>query len=89
MHFDKVQFWVTNYGFGDWDDQKAMENFVICETAEVAKPLLAQLYTISQGQYEQETLEKVVGKKRLGKYGTYENWAKLMQMWLLEAQKRN
>lgn len=80
---------MDNYGFGDWEDKKALENFVICETSEVQRPLQAQLYTISQGQYEEEVLAKVVGKKRLAKYGTYDNWAKLMLMWLLEAQKRN
>jgi len=85
---DKVRYWVQNYGLGDFDDKKNCENFVICETHEIISPLMTQLHLITQGDLDEDLLDRIIGKKRPGKYGSYENWAKLMLGWINDAKKR-
>jgi len=86
--FDKILAWIQNYGQGGIEDQKGAENCVICETDEFINPLRAQLHFISKGEFDEEALDRVIGVKRRLKYGSYENWAKLMIFWLNDAKKR-
>ena len=78
---DKIQYWVDHYGRGEVSDKRAVEDFIECETAEAVKPFKAQLHTISKGDYDPHVLEPLLGKKRIARHGSLENWAKLMLGW--------
>ncbi|MBX7137927.1 MAG: hypothetical protein K1X83_08090 [Oligoflexia bacterium] len=86
--FDKIRFWVQTYALGDVDDQRSIENFIICESDEMVRPLQSQLYMVAKGGFDEEWMDKQVGLKRKVKYGSWENWARLMLQWIYEAKKR-
>jgi len=77
-----VLYWAQNYGSAGSSDQRAVETFMECETREQVSPLRAQLYTISQGNCNKDTLDKIVGRNREVKHGSYEQWAKMMLLWM-------
>ena len=85
--FDKVQYWIQHYTAGGADDARAVSDFIICENDELLGSLRAQINTIAQGNYDEDVLDKTVGLKRKLRHGSYEAWAKLMLLWILEAKK--
>ena len=82
--FDKIIYWNQNYAAGGIEDRRAIGDVRLCESAEFLKPFESQLYTISQGTFDEENLHQIVGLKRKIKHGSYEQWAKLMLQWLRE-----
>lgn len=86
--FDKIRYWIQHYGQGDVEDKRGVENVVICEGDEFLRPFQTQLYAVSRGDFSEEGMDKLVGPKRKIKYTSYENWAKLMLLWLQESRKK-
>lgn len=80
--YDKIKYWAQNYGRADCPDQRAVEDFLECESREFINTFRSQLYAVSQGKYEEDIMGELVGKKREAKHGTYEDWAKLMLLWI-------
>ena len=80
--FNRLRMWIREYSRSVGEDQRAIQDFMECETTEAVKALQAELYQIRQGNYLDEALEKLVGKPRKEKFGTYEEWAKMMLMWI-------
>ncbi len=87
QNFDKIRFWIQNYCQGDMDDKRNLENLIICEGDEILNSFRLQLYSIAQGLYDEDNLDNLVGKKRKVKYGSYENWARLILLWSGEMKK--
>lgn len=83
IDLSKVKYWVDNYGKAGLPDQRALEEFVICETREFIMPLQGQLLQISQGRVDEDLLRQILGGNRKAIYGSYEEWAKLMLLWLV------
>ncbi len=85
--YKQVVYWVKNYASGGNPDQRCVQDFVDCETTEVLSTFRAELYGISQGNFDEETLDKLIGQKRKVLHGSYDEWAKLMLMWLASYNK--
>jgi hypothetical protein len=82
-NYSRVYYWVQNYGLSGIPDQKAVENFIECETREQVNLLRFELEMMAQGKYKQETLDHLVGVKRRVKHESYDAWAKLMMLWIV------
>ena len=88
INLDKIRVWLQNYGAGDFDDKRNIENCVICETDEFLNPFIAQLHAVARGEIDEELLDKIIGLKRKAKFGAYDRWAQLMVLWIQEAKKK-
>jgi hypothetical protein len=82
--YNRVYYWVQNYGQGGIPDNRAVENFMECETREQVSLLRFELELMAQGNFKQENLDKLVGVKRRVKHQSYDGWAKLMLLWISE-----
>jgi hypothetical protein len=80
----RVKYWVDHYGVAGSEDKRAAKDFCTVETAEVVRIFKAELRAISSGNFNDEQLDKLVGKKRKGQYGSYKEWARMMLLWLVE-----
>ncbi len=80
--YNRVHYWVQNYGLSGIPDQKAVENFIECETREQVNLLRFELELMAQGNFRQESLDQIVGVKRRVRHESYEAWAKLMLLWI-------
>jgi hypothetical protein len=85
--YKQVVYWAKNYASGGGPDQRHVQDFVECETTETITTFRAELYGISQGNYEEENLDKLIGQKRRILFGSYQEWAKTMLMWLASYHK--
>lgn len=81
--YSRVHYWVQNYGLSGIPDQKAVENFIECETREQLNLLRFELEMMSQGNYREENLDLIVGVKRKLRHESYDAWAKLMLLWIV------
>jgi len=86
--FPRVRYWIREYAQSGIEDRRAIENFVECESREMISPFRAQLHSISKGNFEERLLDRIVGKKRKIRHGSYQQWAKLALMWLAEYKDR-
>lgn len=80
--YKQVTYWIKHYGSSGAADQRAVQDFMECETTEVVTSLKLELANISQGNFDQENLDKLVGSKRRQRHETYQEWAKLMLLWM-------
>ncbi|RMG41581.1 MAG: hypothetical protein D6719_08330 [Candidatus Dadabacteria bacterium] len=81
-NIEKIKYFIEHYGRSGVEDQRVVEEFFECETAEMVNPLKAQLMQVAQGGIENRILDQIIGKKRQLKHGSYEKWAKLMLLWM-------
>ena len=81
--YSKINYWVQNYGLSGIPDQKAVENFIECETAESVSSLRFELEQMAQGKFNQQNMDHLVGVKRRLKHESYDAWAKLMLLWIV------
>lgn len=80
--YKQVTYWVQYYGNSGAPDQRAVETFMDCETREVVVMLQNELRGISLGNFRPEILDRLVGAKRRMNHGSYQEWAKLMLLWM-------
>ena len=80
--YKQVVFWVQQYGSSGAPDQRGIETFKDCETTEAVKILHNELRGIMAGNYKMESMDALIGVKRRVKHGSYEEWAKIMLLWL-------
>lgn len=88
-HYKKVVQWAKEYGSSGLPDQRALQDFIDCETDEAISGLKSELIGISQGNYRDEIFDKVVGVNRRLRHTSYGEWAKLMLMWLASYNKKS
>ena len=81
--YKKVVYWVENYGKAGIPDDRAVQEFMICETHETVSSLRSEIIAIADGKFKNETLDVLVGVKRRIKHGSYDAWAKMMLLWLV------
>lgn len=82
--YNEVNYWLKHYGLADVPDQRAISDFAECEPDQKIAALKQQLHSISQGKYDERVFDATVGAKRKTKHGSYQQWAKLMLLWLAE-----
>ncbi len=81
-YYKQVQYWLQNYGNAGNPDQRAVETYMDCETTEAVGSLRNELIGISRGNYEDKSMDLTVGVKRRMRHGTYQEWARLMLLWM-------
>jgi hypothetical protein len=77
-----VRAWVKQYGSSGRIDMNAVHDFMDVEPRYEMRGLQSDLLAITRGNFEEKMLDVVVGKKRKVKHGTYEDWAKIMLLWI-------
>lgn len=80
--YAKIPYLLKTYASSTGDDRRAVENFMYCEGAETVSSLRAELTGILQCRAEDSLLDKLVGPDRKARHGTYQEWAKLMLLWM-------
>jgi len=80
--FRWTKYWIDNYGSSGIPDQRAVQDFMDCETRELVDGLRNELVGLVQGAVTEEVLDQIVGQKRKGQYGSYVEWGKLMLLWM-------
>ena len=80
--FKWIPYWVQNYGKSGIPDQRAAQDFMDCETVDAVQRFKAELYAVSQGNYDERILEVMVGQNRKAVFQTYDEWARLMLLWI-------
>ena len=80
--FKAIPAWVMEYGKAGNGDQRALEDFMTCEAREGVTSLKNELIAVSAGLFHEPTFDKIVGLDRKQKHGGFENWAKIMLLWM-------
>ena len=68
------------------NDKKAVAIFKEYESVDKIKRLKTELTAVSQGKVSPKLLEALAGPARRGKYGTFEQWAKVVLALLLQGK---
>lgn len=88
-HYKKVVQWTKDYGSSGLPDQRALQDFIECETDESIKALKNELIGISQGNYRDDIFDKLIGVNRRLRHSSYTEWSKLMLIWLATYNKKS
>lgn len=84
----EIRNWLEFYAKPGYPDNRAVIDFIECETREVLNSFKAELIGIKNGNIDQKILETILGKKREIQYESYKNWATLMMIWMNDATKQ-
>lgn len=71
----------------DNNDQKAVRLFREYESQEKLRRLQQELMWLRDGKVKESTCDRVIGKKRKGKYGGYPGWGRLMLLWFAQSKR--
>lgn len=83
-----LEYFQKTYGISmEGSDQKAVGVFKSYESQEKLRRLQNELSWIKDGKVSASACDRVVGKKRRAKYTSYQRWAQLMLLWLVQARK--
>jgi len=85
--YDRVRYWLSNYGTNGMSDQRAIQTYMDVENDELIRSLQNELIGISSGSSPEEALAKVLGKNRSVIHGSHMEWARLMLRWMAEYRK--
>ena len=80
--FPHLKHFISIYSPPGVEDQRAVHTFMDCETTESINTLRNEIRSIASGNFHTQSLDTLVGKGRMSKYGSYDNWAKLMLLWM-------
>jgi len=62
-------------------------NFREIEAAEALASLRTELRIISTGNFNEQVIDQIVGRDRKLRYGSYQDWAKLILVWLAASSR--
>lgn len=79
--YPNIKNWYDYYAISS-TDQRAVEDFIECETAEVVRGFQSELIGITNGDCNEQALQGLMGKQRFERFGCWEEWAKMMLLWL-------
>ena len=74
--------WIRDYSGAGIPDQKAVENFIECESVEAVRSLGNELRAIANGMIDDGDLDRTVGMNRKLYHRSYQEWAKAMLLWI-------
>ena len=80
--YTRVKYWADQYGKSGAEDKHAVEEFMICESTEAVNSLRTELIAMSQGNFDNQILDLLVGVKRRVKFSGFDGWAKMMLLWM-------
>lgn len=83
-----IEYYQKSYAKSlDNNDQKAVRLFREFESHEKLRRLQQELMWLRDGKVKESTCDRVLGKKRKGKYESYAAWGRLMLLWLVQAKR--
>ncbi len=83
-----LEYWQKMYGATmDGADQKAAGVFKNYESQEKLRRLQNELSWVKDGKVSSTACDRVVGRKRKAKYGSYQRWAELMLLWISQHRR--
>ena len=85
-YFKELRFWVAHYAHPELEDKRAIQDFWENEPIERHNSLRVELVAISRGAFDEQVLDEVIGKRRVARHSSYQEWAKLMLLWLSQAR---
>jgi len=80
--YTRLRAWLNEYGKSGMTDKEAMKAFLEVENPETINSLRAELMAVSRGEYEEKVFDVLVGRARKARYGSYQQWGKLMLQWM-------
>ena len=86
--YKNLRYFSKQYGRKEVLDQRAAQDFVEVEPDYIVKSLKAELLGILHGKYNDKTMDALVGLPRKVRHGSYEEWARLMLLWMAEYHKK-
>lgn len=87
-HLPAIKYLRSTYAPNtDSNDQKAVSTFRMFETREKLQRLRNELQLVKESKVAPEICDLIIGKPRMGRYGSYEGWAKLMLLWIAQAKR--
>ena len=81
-NYKQVRYFIDTYGKAGIPDQRAVQDFMDCETGESVNSLRGELIGMTNQKFKEEILDTAVGAKRKILYESYDNWARLMLQWI-------
>lgn len=85
--FKNIYEWIKIYGSAGVPDQRAVQDYMECETSEKVRALQYELTSMASGNFVEEILDINVGVNRKLRHGSYSVWAKLMLLWIASYKK--
>ncbi|OVE80043.1 hypothetical protein BVY02_01600 [bacterium J17] len=83
-----IKYYEKLYGISlGQNDQKAVTVFADYEPKEKLRRLQTELLWVKEGRATEAACDTVIGKKRKHRYRTYEQWARLMLLWIASIKK--
>ncbi|MBL7661846.1 hypothetical protein JNK13_03735 [bacterium] len=81
-----LHFLKTYAASSEVDLQRALSTYKMYESKEAVKRLQNELISIKASKVAPAVLDRVISKRRITRYGSYERFAELMILWLLQAK---
>ncbi len=82
-----IRYYIKSYATSlGGNDKKACEAFKQYESQEKYRRLQNELTWMKEEKVSIRICDELIGKKRSGRYGSYERWAELMLLWLNQAK---
>ena len=78
----KIRYWSEYYAKPGYTDDRAIQDYMVCEHAEAISSLRGELVGIKEGYFKDDTLKVLLGPMRETRYGSYQEWAKMMLLWM-------
>jgi len=82
--YKQLRYFIKQYAPPGVSDQRAAQSFVDVEPDYLLKSLKSELYGVSKGKYDEESMGKIVGIPRKLRHGSYDEWARLILVWMAE-----
>jgi hypothetical protein len=86
--FPRIKEFVSTYANGTGDDKRSAQTYCDCESDEAVEALRRELTAVAHGNFNADAFDLTVGKARVAKYGSYNQWAKLCLQWIAHSRKR-
>lgn len=80
--YKSLMNFIRIYGSAGVSDQRAVQDFMECETSETVRSLQSELSAIMSGKFSIEVFDKTVGVKRRLMHNSYQEWARSMLLWI-------
>jgi hypothetical protein len=87
--FPRIKEFISVYAYGVGDDQRSAQTYCDCESDEAIDTLRKELSAVSGGNFNSDIFDLLVGKNRVAKHGSYENWAKVCLLWIAQYNKKS
>lgn len=80
--FNRLRQWLSEYGKSGTSDKEAVGSYLEIEGKDTAGGLRAELLAVTRGEFDEEVFDRLVGRARKARHGSYQRWAALMLQWL-------